>query len=161
MRWLVLALMTEGSTDNRFLSGVFYRQILHILDRQASQPVEVQEYVIGLDGPDHSNEARVARICAAKDAFDILGLHADASRSGRQAVHENIVGPITRGASTQCGLDPARIVPILPAMCDPDAIARCCGFSVWPKSGHSPPAPAKLESLRNPKELLNRNYPGG
>lgn len=67
----------------------------------------MQEYVIPLDGREHTNDARVGRICEAKESFDILGLHADASTSGQQAVRDNIVLPVVVGAGAQCKLNPA------------------------------------------------------
>src|SRR5713101_5245184 len=94
MRYLGLALYTEGPTDDRFLPPILLRLTNDLCLRWAVEDVEISD-VLPLEAPPQARkEDRATRILEAarsvRGAFSILFVHADGGGDPEAAFRERI-----------------------------------------------------------------------
>lgn len=160
MTWLVIGLFSEGSSDSRFLPNIIYRQTLNLLLSGQGSDINLQEELQIFR--ERNNDNRIARICRESGAVNLFIVHSDAARNARSRLLRTIVGGIRLGTSERCGLEAYRVVPLMPCremeswtLADPDAIARACGFEMWPNHVQRSWDAALAETIDDPKRVLD------
>ncbi|WP_089416036.1 DUF4276 family protein [Vitreoscilla filiformis] len=164
MRYLNLALYSEGRTDDRFLSGL----LLRLTQDVCAGDVEMAEQVLALADPGSpSSGTRHDRILqaatAARGAWQILFVHADADADANRARSER-VDPALALLKQRFGLKGlgVGVVPVRNceawALADGDALRRVFGTRLDNQALGLPATPKQVESISDPKQVLEAAF---
>ena len=159
-RHVVIGLFAEGPSDFRFLTTLLFREAFALVSARGTQAVIVSEPVVRLPGRSPVDRANVA--CESARDVDIFVVHADASRTGADAVRRETVDALRTRAREGCAVPRGRFVGLIPiremeawALCDEEAIAVACGFENWPRSRLVPWSRSEIERIEDPKRALD------
>lgn len=151
-RYLAWALMTEGNSDELFLSGVIQRQL------SALSAAAHGAFVVG--GPCAAGCRSIARTEALHaeaaellGSFDLVIVHRDHRESGKLESLRRALP--SRPDSRLVGLAP-RVETEAWALCDPEAFRRVPGARVEAL----PPRARDVEGVADPKRVLGSVVPG-
>ena len=159
-----MALLEEGSTDNRFLSSIAQRTASRILNLKSKSVVDVPEPQIVSSRDKGSQEDRILWAAQDSHGYHLLLVHADADAcSGEDALAERIEPGFkkTREAH-ETGVQVCdKKVPVIPIrmteswmLADLEALFNVIGTSVSPRDISLPNSPSQVESITHPKRKL-------
>jgi hypothetical protein len=166
MRYIAACIFAEGPTDYRFLRILLRREIIEICRKSAVDLVDVGE-VIERSTPKRAQGLdRSRRVFDAFSetggAFDILYLHTDAGGDWSRSIEERI-----RPGSQliQVSFQHVKCIGVVPvreteawALADGDAVRSAFGTTLGNDRLGIPGIPRLVESLRDPKHVLNQAY---
>jgi hypothetical protein len=160
-RYLRLALIREGKTDQLFLSRVLSRATARQCERLASEQVDVGA-VLELETKDRTMEACCAVALNEADDFDLLFVHTDGNGNWESALEERVI-PIVRVLEKAESRSRQRAVAVIPvrmmeawALADGDALRRAFGCEKSDADFGLPSPRHTLERESDPKALLDR-----
>lgn len=160
-RYLRLALIREGKTDQLFLSRVLFRATARQCERLAAEQVDIGA-VLELEPKDRTMETCRAMALDEADDFDLLFVHADGDSNWESAI-ENRVSPIVRALEGIESRSRHRAVPVVPvrmmeawALADGVALCRAFGCEKSDSDFGLPFPRHTLERGSDPKSLLDR-----
>ena len=164
MKSLVMALLAEGSTDNRFLNSIAQRTASRILNLKSMSVVDVPELQIISPRATGSQVDRILYAAQAAHGHHLLLVHADAdARTFKTAWSERIEPGLFEIREAHKRGTPVcdRIVPVIPIrmteswmLADPDALVAVIGTSVSPRELSLPNKPSQVETIAHPKTKL-------
>ena len=174
MRYLGLALFSEGPTDDRFLVPLLQRLCQDLCLKHSSELVDIAD-VLPLKNPKGEAGApraeRVARAAVeAADAWQILFVHTDGAGDAGAKRAQLVVPAIAlvqkRFCATGAGV---AVVPVREteawALADGDALRFVFGTTLDDVALGVPVHARQVEAIADPKQVLERAYartgPGG
>jgi hypothetical protein len=152
--------MPEGTTDASFLWNILYRTAFQLIADASAEPITIGEnpYFFWRK----SNDLMSKIICDNRDAFDLFVIHSDASNTARKGIIANIAASIAAAAHELCEVEEFRLVPLVAtremeswALADRDALARACGYDMWPPTEEVFWNESRLESVPDPKAIFH------
>ena len=159
-----MALLAEGSTDNRFLSSIAQRTAIRILNLKSMSVVDVPELQIISSRAKGSQVDRILFAAQAAHGHHLLLVHADAdARSCESAWAERIEpGLMEVQGAHKSGIQVCdKIVPVIPIrmteswmLADPEVLLNVIGTSVSPRNLSLPNKPPQVETIAHPKRKL-------
>lgn len=167
MKYIGLALYSEGRTDDYFMSPLLGRLCDHLCLREATEPVEFSEVVGLVDHPTHAQASRSDRILQAarshQGAWRILFIHGDGESDPSSARRHQVDPGIDaiRQAFGQEGIA-VGVVPVRETeswlLYDGDALRTVFGTTFDNDRLHLPGSARAVEAAADPKSILNRAF---
>ena len=168
MRYLGLALYSEGPTDDRFLGPLLHRLCQQLCHEHATQLIDISNVLSLIDaGPDREKprEERIEHAAlSARGAWNILFVHGDGAADpvraiqncvapGLLKVHEN---PLFQGSAG------VAVVPVRETeawvLADGDALRAVFGTRLTDAELGIPSNPPRVEKLTDPKSVLENAF---
>ncbi len=169
MRYLALALYSEGPSDHRFLAKVIYRSSYWLCATLGRSRVEVKEEVIDLDAPHKfrqgSRDTRILEAArAAIDTFNILFVHSDGAGDALGA-RDNNIQPAVNLITQELPYAEIGTVPVVPVreteawvLADGDALRDAFGTSLEDDRLGLPIRARQAERITDPKQALEKAF---
>ncbi len=166
MAYLNLALYAEGSTDYRLLTPLLRRLTEDLCLKEASLVVEVAE-IMGIDAPrKFQSEDRATRLLEAARGFwggaCIFFIHTDGAGAPQTSIAEKVEPGMRRIQGELKGGACVAVVPVREteawALADGDALRKAFGTTLEDRALHVPKRPRDVESIIDPKRLLDEAY---
>jgi hypothetical protein len=166
VRYVALALWSEGPTDQRFLRPVLHRLTEDLVHRFGDEPVQVAEEFVELVYSSQHGASRAERIAAAvgrvAGAITVLFVHADGGRDPDRARADR-VAPAFREVRRRVGEAAPTCAAVVPvreteswSLADPEAIRRALALPRIPTLPELPARAREVERLTDPKQSLRR-----
>lgn len=165
MHYLGLALYAEGASDYHFLGPLLLRLCEDLCLEAATGIVEFPEAVLALDSPAGMNSSgRAQRVVEAarqaRGAWRIVFVHADSDGNETRARAERAQPAIDLLEQEFAGQGlGVAVIPIRETeawvLADGDALRRAMGTRLSDAQLGLPPNPAAVESLGDPKAVLD------
>jgi hypothetical protein len=161
MQTVVLALVAEGATDERFLPVIIQRTVQHIVAGRGRTVVDVLEPQLVRIDPQVSGQAERILAAARETAgYHALVIHADADHPTRErAWTERIAPGVARVRAA--GIN-HHLVPLIPVqmteawlLADPEALRQIIGTSMTANELRLLARAHQVESDPDPKQTLN------
>lgn len=162
MRYVSWAVFYEGSSDALYFDILLPRVIRELIASEGAFPVEIPDTPavrLGRDGRDV--EAVAAEACKARDAFDIVFIHAD---TGGRHVERGLAGrsvAYCEAMRKRCDWPEERCVVVSPRheteawlLADGGAVASALGYKGPQASIGLPKDAWTAERLSDPKQVL-------
>lgn len=153
----------EGTTDQSYLNTLIPRLLEEILRVEGKRPTIVPEAPLLLGQFGRSRQEVAREICANKDAFHLLFVHAD---TGGRAVAAGIADrreAYIEQANLLCQFEPRRAIFVSPrseieawALCDVDALKTALGVKKFPATVAIPTTAQAAEALVDPKATFSQ-----
>jgi hypothetical protein len=175
VRYLGLALFSEGPTDDRFLALLLQRLCQDLCLKHSIDVIDVAEEMLPLENPKRDaaepRAERVARAATeAAGAWHLLFVHADgAGDPAAQQAH--LIDPALARVEARCGTTGVgvAVVPVREteawALADGDALRFVFGTTLDDAALGLPGHARLVEAIADPKRALNEVYartnPGG
>ena len=160
MKWVGVALVSEGPTDDRFLPGVIGRSLEDLLAREFDDYVLVGEVIpVQVSGGPAAVKDYVSALRDNVGSFNIVVFHHD-SGANPNRVAEQWIDPMRREWSERGTEDPITfLVPVREteawALADGDALRRVFGVS-WSDDELGIPAnPRNVAGVTDPKKVID------
>lgn len=167
MRYLALALFSEGPSDQGFLQRIIYRVVHEAAAHATQEAFEIQEQFV--PGNRYAQKAlRADRIAAAfgelvvAGAINLVFIHTDGGADPIAAYDER-VAPARQRLSCTSGQARFEVVGVVPvreteswALADREALADELGWAGQLPSGLDQLVPADPEGITDPKAVLAR-----
>ncbi|GGJ16761.1 hypothetical protein [Neoroseomonas lacus] len=160
MSYLSWAALYEGATDSAYFEVMLYRFMEDIVRTQGTRPIDlpaVPAWTFKRTDVQHM----AAEICAARDAFHILFVHADMGGRGLQNSVEQRSTSICVEAQRLCGFPLGRCITITPRheveswiLADSGAVTAALGYTGSAESLGLPTNARAAERIIDPKALL-------
>lgn len=159
MRYLAAGLVTEGSTDDRFLRPLLTRALEDLCAREFEEQVEVSEVQVLRARPGPPAVPEIVKLAdEQKDSFLLVFVHRDQGASSER-VRREWVEPL----HAAWGERAERLVMVVPVreteawmLADGNAL-RAVMRVTWPDNQMGVPvSPRRVEEVADPKQLLNR-----
>ena len=167
MQMLQPALFAEGSSDHRFLKPLIFR-FCESLCMTSHSPVEVAAVLELQPLAGDSGKPRASKIAnaafEAREAWNILFIHADADTSGQRARSERIQPAIdeVRRRLTSVRHQTVAVVPVREteawAICDGDALRLSFGVTLNDQQLGVPRRAQDVETIADPKATLEASF---
>lgn len=167
MRYLGLALYSEGRTDDYFLRPLLLRLCDRLCRREARGPVDISDVEALIDEPDMGQAPRHERILAAarahRGAWQILFIHGD-GEGDAPAARQDRVQPGIDAVQAEFGQQ-GRAVGVIPVreteswvLCDGDALRRVLGTTLTDAELGLPTTARAIETSLDPKRILEQAF---
>jgi len=152
----------EGATDAQYFNIIIPRLLDDIIRTSGRRPCDVGEFpAVEFGVVDRSFDKVAEEICARKNEFHIIFVHADLGGRGLAADVALRREQLILQAQSICGFDPQIAVMLSPkkeleawALADLAAIKAALGVNTIPDD-LMPATPSAAEKLPNPKANLN------
>lgn len=163
MKYVSWAAFYEGSSDALYLSVLLPRVMRNLVANEGVSPVEIPDLpAVTLGSKGRSVDAVAEEVCASREAFDIVFVHADTG--GRHL--ENSMEPRANAYCTRfselCDWPIQRCVMIMPRheieawlLADGHAVTAALGFRGDHAEIGLPDNAQAAERLSDPKQVLN------
>lgn len=152
----------EGTTDAQYFNVLIPKILDEIIRECGKRPCDVGEFPaveFGIDNRSFDGAAK--EICARKNEFHIIFVHADLGGRGQAATVAQRREQLIQKAQELCGFDPRTAVMLSPekeleawALCDLAAVKAALGVKTIP-SDLMPATPVAAERLLAPKVNLD------
>lgn len=160
--YLSWAAFYEGGSDRAYFDSLVPRILEDIILSHGIRLVNIPAFpALYLGSNGREVEAVSREICANKDAFYLIFVHADIGGRGIAATLGNRSVSYCNAAHQLCQWDQQRCVTITPkheteawALADPVAVAGALGYSGKPQALGLPSTATEAESLNDPKAVL-------
>ena len=167
MQLLQPALFAEGPSDHRFLTPLIFR-LCEALCMASQSPVEVAPVLPLKPLPGDIREPRARKIAnaasEAREAWNVLFIHADADTSGQRARSERVQPAIDEIRLRLKG-SRHQTVPVVPvkemeawAICDGDALRIAFGVNLTDRQLGVPLRAQDVETISDPKLALEASF---
>ncbi|MBY8821870.1 hypothetical protein [Sphingomonas colocasiae] len=152
----------EGASDAQYFNIIIPRLLDEIIRESGRRPCDVGEFpAVEFGIGDRSFEHVAADICARKNEFHIIFVHADLGGRGQAANVAQRREQLIQIAHAMCEFDPRIAVMLSPekeieawALADSAAVKAALGVNTIP-GDLMPDTPAAAERLLDPKSNLN------
>ncbi len=160
MQTLVLALLTEGPTDKRFLPGVIQRTVQYLVAERGCTVIDVQEPMPVDISPQIQGQAqRILEAARQTEGYHALIIHTDADHhSAERALNERFQPGLL--LAQEAGIN-HHLVPLIPIrmteawlLADPESLCQVIGTRMTANDVGVPERPHQVESDPDPKATL-------
>lgn len=164
MRYISWAVLYEGPSDALYLDVLLPRVIRELIADEGSTLAEIPDApAVQLGRYGREVDAVAKEACGARDAFEIVFIHAD---TGGRNLAQNLnsrSGAYCTAMHDRCGLPPERCVTINPRheteawlLADDAAVVAALGFRGTPASIGLPSDAREADRLPDPKRVLTQ-----
>lgn len=151
----------EGDSDSEYFD-VLIPRVIRRLAKGGKQLVDVPDRpALRIGRSDRTVQAVAAEACAARSAFHLLFIHADAGGRGLEAALANRSGAYCQAMHERCKYSLARCIRMTPrlemeawALSDPTAVLSALGYRGNPADLQLPADAQAAEAEVDPKSVL-------
>ena len=152
----------EGASDAQYFNIIIPRLLDEIIRASGKRPCDVGEFpAVEFGIGDRSFDRVAADICARKNEFHIIFVHADLGGRGQAANIAQRREQLIKRAQEMCAFDPRIAIMLSPekeleawALADSAAVKAALGVNTIP-GDLIPVTPSAAERLLDPKDILN------
>lgn len=164
MNYLAWALFAEGTTDVRYLETLLPRVVLQLVQGANGPAAMVPDSPVAIFGVACRDIDQAAgEICQAKEAFQLLFVHGDTGSPAQEQYLGNRTCALCDRVANECEVNRSRCVIVAPrreteswCLADKAAIRDACGVSSRFDLSFVPDSGNAIESVADPKALMNR-----
>ncbi len=161
--YVSFAIYCEGESDFAYLSVLIPKVINHLILKHGTRNVDVpEEPTVRLGRSKRSVEDVAKEACNMQSSFQILFIHADtggtalaANIASRSSSYCERVFALCQWPKEQCVIISPKHEIEAWVLSDFSAISQSLGYQGSASSLRLPTAPAEIERIRDPKDLLN------
>jgi hypothetical protein len=160
MTYVSWAALYEGHSDAQYFGILIPRLMEHLIISRGTRNATVPQSAAAVFKREGVEQA-ARSICAAKDAFHIVFIHADTGGRAQETAMADRGMAYCEALRERCAWHPDRCVTVTPRheteawiLCDAEAVLKSLGYHGTPEEVGIPTSAAQAERERDPKAAL-------